>query len=155
MKCVVVPLQKDHLPYLASQMSAEDRAECAAMGFGPYRALRLGFDRSVASWCGLKLPENRPLGAFGVMPVDGLLGEMGAPWFLSTPELRRYPVMFLKECAESLRKVHDIFPVLVEMVDARHKRGIKWVKWLGFELTGPVKWGPLGMDFYRAERRRD
>ncbi|MGC9196339.1 MAG: hypothetical protein ACP5IL_12930 [Syntrophobacteraceae bacterium] len=151
---IIVPLHKDHLPYLASQMSEEDRAECAAMGFGPYKALKTGLDLSVSSWCALKMPEHRPLCAFGVLPLEGFLGETGAPWFLSTPELRRYAVRFLKDCDEYMGKMLEIFPVLVEMVDARHTRGIKWVRWLGFELTGPIPWGPYGMDFYRAEKRK-
>jgi hypothetical protein len=151
---IIVPLSADHLPWLASQMSEEDRAECAAMGLGPYRALKLGLDLSVTAWCGMKMPEQRPLCAFGVLPLEGLLGEVGAPWFLSTPELRRYAVRFLKDCDEYLKRCLDIFPTLVEMVDARHTRGIKWVKWLGFTLSGPIPWGPFGLPHYRAEKKR-
>ncbi len=151
MKRIIVPLHLDHLAYLANEMSEDDRNECGAMGLGPFRALKLGLDNSVVSWCALKVPEHRPLCAFGCLPLDGVLSGVGAPWFLSTPELRRYAVRFLKDCDEYLGRMLDIFPVLVEMVEARHVRGIKWVRWLGFELTGPVPWGPLGARFYRAE----
>ncbi|MDR3569616.1 MAG: hypothetical protein P4L43_16445 [Syntrophobacteraceae bacterium] len=154
MKRIIVPLHSDHLPYLAQEMSEEDRAECAAMGLGPLRALTLGFDRSVVAWCALKVPEHRPLCAFGCMPLEGILSGKGSPWFLSTPELRKYAVRFLKDCDEYLGRMLDICPVLVEMVDVRHLRGIKWVKWLGFRLTGPESWGPFGMPFYRAEKKK-
>jgi hypothetical protein len=154
MKRIIVPLDFGHLSYLANEMSQEDRAECAAMGLGPLRALKLGFDHSVVAWCALKIPEYRPLCAFGCMALDGILSGRGSPWFLSTPELRKYGIRFLRDCDEYLDRMLDIFPVLVEMVDARHTRGIKWVKWLGFRLTGPEAWGPLGMPFYRAEKMR-
>ena len=154
MQRIIEPLHSDHLPYLEKEMSEEDRAECAAMGLGPMHALQLGLRNSVASWCALKLPERRPLCAFGVMPIGGVLSGTGSPWFLSTPELRQYAVRFLKDCDKYLGLMLDIFPVLIETVDARHERGIKWIRWLGFELTGPLPWGPFNMSFYRAERKR-
>jgi hypothetical protein len=156
MKRIIVPLHADHLPYLASQMSEEDRLECAAMGLGPYKALKTGLDLSVVAWCALKMPEHRPLCAFGVLPLEGFLGSHGAPWFLSTPELRKYGVSLFKDCDEYMDRMLDIFPVLVEMIDARHTRAIKWVtRWLKFELCGPFAWGPQNMPFYRAERRKN
>lgn len=154
MRRIIVPAHKDHLFWLANHMSEEDRAECAAMGLGPFRALELGLQHSVAAWAGIKVPEYRPLCMFGVMPLDGVLSGMGSPWFLSTPELKKYAIRFLKDCDEYVERMLNIFPVLVEMIDARHIRGIKWVRWLGFELTGPEPWGPFGMPHYRAEMRR-
>lgn len=151
---VIVPLHSDHLFWLANEMSQDDRAECAAMGLGPLRALQFGLQHSVAAWCAIKMPESRPLCAFGVMPLGGVLSGVGAPWFLSTPELRKYAIRFLKDCDAYLWRMLDIFPVLVEWIDARHTRGVKWVRWLGFELTGPWPWGPFGMPHYRAEIRR-
>lgn len=151
---IIIPAHPDHLFWMANNMSEEDRQECAAMGWGPLRALKIGLEHSVAAWTGLKVPEHRPLCMFGVMPVEGILNGTGAPWFLATPELRKYAIRFLKDCDEYLNRMLDIFPTLVEYVDARHTRGIKWVKWLGFELTGPQPWGPFGVHFYRAEIKR-
>lgn len=148
---IIVPAERNHLLWLANNMSEEDREECAAMGLGPLRALEIGLRHSVVAWTGLKMPECRPLCIFGVVPIGGVLSGAGAPWFLSTPELRKYAVRFLKDCDEYLNRMLDIFPTLVEYVDARHTRGIKWVRWLGFELSGPEPRGPFGMPHYRAE----
>ncbi|MDR3555920.1 MAG: hypothetical protein P4L55_14275 [Syntrophobacteraceae bacterium] len=147
---IIIPAHSDHLFWMANNMSEEDREECAAMGLGPHEALQIGLEHSVAAWTGLKVPEHRPLCMFGVMPMEGILSGMGAPWFLSTPELRKYALRFLKDCDPYLNRMLDIFPTLVEYVDARHTRGIKWLKWLGFTLTGPEPWGPFGLHFYKA-----
>ncbi len=151
---IIVTAHTDHLFWLANNMGEEDRAECAALGLGPLRALELGLDHSVAAWTALKVPEHRPLCIFGVMPLGGVLSGVGAPWFLSTPELRKYAIRFLKDCDDYLLRMLDIFPTLVEWIDVRHTRGVKWVRWLGFELTGPVAWGPFQMPHYRAQRNR-
>jgi hypothetical protein len=151
---IIIPAHSDHLLWMANNMSEEDREECAAMGLGPLQALQIGLEHSVTAWTALKVPEHRPLCMFGVMPMEGILSGMGAPWFLSTPELRKYAVRFLKDCDPYLNRMLDIFPTLVEYVDARHTRGIKWLKWLGFTLTGPEPWGPFGLYFYKATLRQ-
>lgn len=155
MKRIIVPAHTDHLFWLANHMSEDDRTECAAMGLGPFRALELGLQHSVATWTALKVPEHRPLCMFGCAPLGGVLSGVGTPWFLSTPELRKYAIRFLKDCDTYLSRMFDIFPTLIEYVDARHKRGLKWVRWLGFAVTGPEPWGPFGMPHYRAEMSRD
>jgi hypothetical protein len=134
-------------------MSKPDLNECAAGGLGPYRALRSALDRSVAAWTGML--GDMPVCMFGVCPVGDFLSGVGAPWFLSSPELQRYRIYFLKRNREFLQKMLDIFPLLIDFVDVRHVRAIRWLKWLGFTVERePVPFGPFGMPFYKFEKRK-
>lgn len=143
----VIPAHADHIYWLANNMSPADRDECAAGGLGPYRALSGSLDRSVAAWTGMVRDE--PVCMFGVSPLD-ILGGVGCPWILTTPEVQRFAVTFLKLNREYLHRMLEIFPKLINFVDARHRRGIAWLKWLGFKFDEtPVPYGPFGMMFYR------
>jgi hypothetical protein len=146
----VVPALKDHLPWVAANMSEADRAECEAGGKGPYAALIESFERSVVSWTGM-VGDHRPVCVFGVSPID-ILGGIGSPWLLGTDELPRHAKTFLKLNREYIPKMLDIFPHLVNYVDARHVVAIKWLKHLGFRFDRePVPYGPFHMPFLKFE----
>lgn len=150
---IVVPAHSDHIFWLANNMSQADRDEvAAAVGMGPYRALKDSLDRSVAAWTGLV--KDEPVCMWGVTPLD-ILGGLGSPWLLGTDELRKYGFTFLRECKSRLPAMLELFPLLVNYVDARHERAIRWLKWLGFRLDpAPVAYGLWGMDFFRLEMKR-
>lgn len=152
---IVIPAHEDHIFWLATHMAEDDVNECAAGGMGPYRALGEAFDRSAAAWTGMVMPDARPVLMFGVAPSGSPLSGIGSPWLLATPELRRHAIRFLKCCDQYLARMLDIFPVLVDYVDVRHRRAIAWLKWLGFRLDEkPIPLPPFGMPFYRFEMRK-
>ena len=147
---IVIPAHTDHLLWLANNMAEADRDECAAGGMGPYRALESALRRSAAAWTGMV--NDEPVRMFGVVPAGHLLGGIGAPWFSETPELQHHRISFLKHCRQYVSQMLDIFPHLVDFVDVRHKKAIRWLKWLGFEVSPePVAFGPFKMPFYRFE----
>jgi hypothetical protein len=151
-KLIAVPAHSDHICWIANNMTQGERDECAAMGLGPFQALRDSLDRSASAWTGMLMPGARPLCMFGVVPVNGLLSGVGEPWFASTDELARYKAGFLKRNGEFIRKMTEIFPCLIGYVDVRHTGAHRWLRWLGFRV-GPgiraVK--PFGMPFYKFE----
>jgi hypothetical protein len=148
---VIVPAHTDHLFWLASNMSEADRDECmASVGLGPYRALADSLERSVAAWTGM-VDDSRPVCMFGVSPMD-ILGGVGSPWLLGTPEIRKHAKTFLRLNRQYVPRMLDLFPVLVNYVDARHTVAIRWLKRLGFLFDPePVAYGLWGLPFYRFE----
>jgi hypothetical protein len=143
----VIPAQLDHLAYVASNMARADIEEVAALGMGPYRALRDSFDRSAVSWTGMV--DEMPVCVFGVCPVDILAG-IGSPWLLGTEKIKKHAKTFLKLNREYVPKMLEMFPTLMNIVYARHVRAIAWLKWLGFRFDPePIPVGVWGEDFYR------
>ncbi len=150
MNKIVVQAHTDHIFWLANNMARADREECEAVGMGPFKALSESLERSAAAWTGM-VGDSRPVCMFGVTPMDILAG-VGSPWLLGTEELQKYAVTFLKLNRQYLAKMLDLFPHLVNYVDARHTRAIRWLKWLGFRFDPePVPYGIWKMPFYRFE----
>jgi len=107
----------------------------------------------VAAWTGMI--DGEPVCMFGVVPAGDILGGVGAPWFLATEKLQSHRVKFLRLNRQYLSKMLDIFPHLIDYVDVRHTRAIRWLSWLGFTFSAePVPYGPAGMPFYRFEMRK-
>ena len=153
---IVVPAHVDHLFYLANHMAEDDRRECEALGFGPLRALRRSLELSVFSWTGMLTPGMKPVCMWGLIPFGGLLSGQAAPWFSSTDELGRHRVFFVKRNRKFLRRMLDLYPHLTDYVDVRHKRAIRWLKWLGFTVGPEIKtFGPNSMPFYKFEMKGD
>ncbi|MGA2937286.1 MAG: hypothetical protein ABSF52_09340 [Syntrophobacteraceae bacterium] len=150
---IVVPAHSDHLFWLANNMSQADREEvAAAVGMGPYRALKDSLERSAVAWTGLM--NDEPVCMWGVTPLD-ILGGIGSPWLLGTDQVQKYGFTFLRECKRRLPAMLELFPVLANYVDARHGRAIRWLKWLGFKFDPePAPYGIWNMPFFRFEMRR-
>ena len=92
---------------------------------------------------------------FGVAPRD-ILGGVGSPWLLGTGDVERHAITFLRLNRQYVLRMLDIFPHLVNFVDARHTVAIRWLKWLGFKFApGPVPYGMRGMPFYRFEMKKN
>jgi hypothetical protein len=150
---IVVSAHTDHIFWLANNMAQADRDEvAAAVGMGPYRALKDSFDRSAAAWTGMI--NDKPIVMFGVTPLD-ILGGIGSPWLLGTDEVLKYGFTFLRLSKRYVPRMLEMFPVLSNYVDARHERAIRWLRWLGFKLdNNSVPYGLWNMPFYRFEMRR-
>ena len=60
--------------------------------------------------------------------------------------------LFVRMSKACLDRQLEIFPHVVNFVDARDRLPVRWLKWLGFELDPePVANGPFGTPFYRFE----
>lgn len=144
----VVPAHRDHIFYLASNMAKADRDECSALGMGPFRALEDSLGRSAIAWTGM-VDHDSPVCIFGVCPVDILAG-IGSPWLLGTDEIKDHAKTFLKLNKQYVPRMLDLFPILMNVVDARHETAIRWLKHLGFRFDEqPISMGVWGEDFLR------
>ncbi len=132
--------------YLAPRLREADRAEClAASGKPPEEILPGAIRPDIISFTQVA-PSGRPMGIFGVTPMR-LIPHVGVVWMLATPELEQHSRQVLRECRGWVDRLHEHFPVLVNLVDARNAVHIRWIEWCGFTLLATRAHGPQGLPF--------
>jgi hypothetical protein len=152
MKCSLRPANGKDIKLVAAAMRECDVAEIWAASHGhPRRALERGLASSVFSRTGLVGPV--PVCIFGVSP-GSLLTGVGVPWMLATPGLVRAQRPFLRLSRPVVDAMNDIFPVLVNYVDARNTDSVRWLRSLDFVVEDPAPHGVEGLPFHRFSRTR-
>jgi hypothetical protein len=48
-----------------------------------------------------------------------------------------------------LARMRAAYPQLENHVDARNRRALRWLGWLGFTIEAPAPWGVEGRPFHR------
>jgi len=93
------------------------------------------------------------MGMWGVVPetkTAGRIWMLGCQSMMDDSSDRR---TFLRESKRELIKVHEQYPVLFNVVDARNKVHIRWLQWMGFTfIQKHPQWGPEGRLFYEFVR---
>lgn len=133
---------------LVAGMREADRIEVEACGHRPAEALADAIARSMPCWTATI--NGQVACIFGVAPLS-LLGGLGAPWMLGTVLLDRHPRALMTHCRPYLNRMREVFPRLVNFVDARNERSIRWLKALGFRFHEAAPHGPFGLPFHRFE----
>ena len=148
----IIPAIPEHIAPIAIHMRQADRDEVAAFaGKSPYEALEFSLGR--ATIARTVLIDGQPSGMFGVGDLN-ILARSGAPWLLGTDDLALAPVAFLRASLDWQRQLFERYDVLRNLVDDRNSASIRWLKWLGFNLSEPVLVGPAGSPFRLFELRR-
>jgi len=120
----------------------------------PEDALIRSYEKATVTWS--ILLDDRCIGMFGVGGLN-ILSPVGMPWMLASDMIRDKRVWrrFLREGREYwIDNMHDLYPVLVNWIDARNTVSLRWAKWVGFRVFEPEPFGPFGMPFHRIERKR-
>jgi hypothetical protein len=89
---------------------------------------------------------------FGVARLS-LLTRNGAVWMLGSDKIDEFPITFLRHNKEYIQDMAEGYDLLVNYVDSRNKKSIRWLKWLGFEIFPAEPAGILGIPFHRFEKR--
>lgn len=128
---------------VAKAMRQADRDEILASdGLRPAPCLRAQLRRS--EFARTAFSGNEPLAMLGV-----ILGDFAAvPWMLTTEAVERYPYAFWCACKAGLLEMRTMYPVLVQMIDARHVRALSWARRLGFEQLPAEPFGFAGLPFH-------
>lgn len=138
---------------IAPLMRAADREEVERLGHTAEKAIAQSFADSDAVW--LCTIGGAPACLIGVGTVS-IMGNVGAPWFLTT-DVMETPAAKRALLKWSPRFVADFlgkYDNLVNYVDARYFRALRWLKWLGFTI-GEVEASPLtGQPFRRISMER-
>jgi len=135
---------------LAERLRPADRDEVIAtlgpVAIGP--AIERCLARSQKAWAGWFKGEVVAL--FGVTAQSLLDGE-GSPWMLGTPFFDRHPGALLVQGRRYVAEMRALFPRLVNYVDVRNRRSVRWLARMGFTIGEAVPYGAAGLPFYRFE----
>ena len=147
------PVTRAGLAHVAAGMRPADRAEVWAAGHRtPHEALERAVGLSTVIRMGHA--DGEPGAIWGVGPAS-LLGETGVPWLLGTGLIERHAKLFLRGCPGALDDLQRDFVVLRNLVDARNRLSIRWLRWLGFTIEPAVPHGPDRLPFHPFWRQVD
>lgn len=147
-KAIVRDLLPGDIEAVLSNLREPDRLECEAL-FGPgndEKVLRSSVAASTACWA---LEFDGDTGAlFGVAAIGSMMSTQGAPWLIGTALIDKYPSAFIKLNRPYIRRMLDLFPTLLNVVDVRNTKSVAYLKRMGFDFGEPVNIGVMNMPFY-------
>ena len=83
--------------------------------------------------------------------IDGELCAIfarGVIWLVGTDEISRHPVAFFRTSRRIFRQLSNGYSKLENCVDARNIPYLRWLQWLGFDISPPVDAG--GCSFHHV-----
>lgn len=132
--------------YLAPMLREADVREAwAALMLEPTPALLLSLRESELAFTALY--RGKPGALFGVVNETQL-------WMMASAEMGLHPRPFLRMARVAVDVLLKHYPLLFNMVDARHLESIRLLRFLGAELSPARAYGPLQLPFHRFELRR-
>ena len=124
---------------------ADQREIFAAQCVTPLTALVASIQASTHAYTASV--DNVPHVMFGVVPMSLISGH-GVPWMLSSDEVEKRPLTFLRGSIQVVNEMTSHYEALANFVDARNQHSIKWLDWLGFEIGDPVDFGVFQLPFH-------
>ena len=123
---------------LAPKMRDADVKEIKASdNSSPLEALILPFAHEPPELCKtfsiIGTGKEGVIGMFGVAPST--IEERGVAWMLASDELFNHTHRFLKECPYWVKEMGKGYKYLYNFVDKRNTHAVRWLKFLGFEVT--------------------
>lgn len=137
---------------LAENMRDADIAEVWRTSMSkPEKAIRRAVSMSQDAW--VARCNGDLICIFGVASI-GVITKTGSPWLLATDNILKYPFHFLDKSRYYIAEMASNFDRLVNHVDADNKVSIRWLRWLGFDVSKkPKPYGIFEMPFYEFEMR--
>ena len=136
---------------MVPRMRPADIAECEASGH-PNLLWTVKMSITMSSHCWTATVDGEVACIFGVGAVS-LLGGQGCPWLLGTDHIDRNARVFIRRSVPYIHKMLEAYPHLLNFVDARNVRSIRWLRQVGFTVHDPVPHGPFHLPFHPFERR--
>lgn len=131
---------------LKDNMSREDRVELICQGISP----EFGVDYSVQhSLEAVAIYVDGELTCITGLVIDDALGYEAYPWMLGTPALQKHPKKLMKYSNILIKRWLTKHPYLVNYVDARYTRAIRWLQHLGAKLEYLPEHGLYSRPFYK------
>ena len=149
----IIPATIEHAKKMAPLTRDADREELWAASYQrPLDAMQMGLDFSDDAFVGCI--DGEPIVMWGVA-LESLVGKIGIPWMIATKQLDDVAIIFLRRCRGPVLEMLSNYGKLINYVDARNKRAVRWLKFLGFEIEDPKPYGVLGMPFHRFTMTRE
>lgn len=142
----------DDVEQLIVDLREADRQELIASGENPAEAVRRSVRESV--WAVAIRFDGVLASLTGLAPIDGLLGSRASPWMLGTPHVDKYPSMIVRIGRWYCGVMLEQYPHLLNFVDARNTRSIRWLRRLGFTIHPAYVFGGRSHPFHLFEMRK-
>lgn len=140
------------IEHLAANLRACDRRELEA-SHGPDMLAAVQHAVAVSTHCWAMIVGGELALIGGAAPVS-LLGGIGSPWMLGAEHLDRVPGALTRMGKEYRDICLAAYPHLVNYVDARNVKSLRWLRRIGFQIAAePIPYGPFRMPFYQFEMR--
>lgn len=139
---------------IAANVREADRREIwASHMMTPLEAMEYGLKHSEFALTGLA--DGVPVCMWGGVRAS-LIMSVGVPWMVTARALEQGEVAaaFIRRCKKSLQRFLKRYDILVNYVDARNYRAIRWLKYMGFTLQDARPYGFYGLPFHKFEMRR-
>lgn len=133
-----------HAIDLRGRLRALDLRECIGMDGSARRSLHRGLRRSL--YAKAAILDGHTIAMWGL--GGAMVGDEGHPWFLTAPEVERFPVAMVREARRAVVEMLELRPILWNYVLADYARAVKYVSLVGFSLSQPTHVAPNG-DIYR------
>ena len=123
--------------HISRNLREADRNELSALTRKPYvQLLRDGIKQSDPCYTVFIRKTSKPCAVFGTR--DSGYTNSGVVWLLGTDDLFSIGFTFLRKSNEWVNELHTHYRLLYNVIDARNKVHIRWLKWLGFDFIKDI-----------------
>jgi hypothetical protein len=84
---------------------------------------------------------------FGVGAMS-MLSDTGHPWMFGSNEMEHHSRALIRDARPYIDAMLRIYPRLENIVDARNKKSIRWLRHVGFRIDPPIPAGVDGLPFH-------
>lgn len=142
--------------YIALHLRDEDFDELyASTGKSPHYDVLESWEMSTIRWI-IFNEFGQAVAVMGVRPITAF-SEVGIPWLVGTDKINKDYSMkrfFVKMTKLIAKEIMESFSILVNYVDARYAKAIKWIKVLGFTIEEAEPFGAKDMMFHKFHWER-
>ena len=137
-----------HAVKLARQLRDPDRAEIAVLGIEPVDVILESI--RISAFADAIYIAGDLIGIYGIAPMKPDSGDgvkRGVLWLLTTDAIERYPKTFHQWAKHWLRQHLDEWDELINTIDTRHEKAMRWCQRLGVRFTEPLEVPGTGVRF--------
>lgn len=140
----IVTATVDHIEPIANNCRQADMNECWAIAA---LTIREALMRSLATADEALVgrANEEPGVMYGVTSGGDRIGQI---WLISTYLVDQHQRAFLERSRLEFARFKAQYDRLFNFVDVRNKKAIRWLRWLGFTVDGPINYGLFGQPFY-------
>lgn len=139
----IIPADPSHIEAIANNVRQADCDECWSAGLVTVRtALEISLEHATLArtW----LVDGVPAAMGGITGMrDG-----ATIWLITTELVETHRRAFVVHALAAFQKERAGFDLLYNFVDARNRRAIQWLRWMGFTLDDAKPYGPMGQPFH-------